>query len=431
MKFKNKVALAAMLGVSLLATACSTGNKTSSSSSSIPTKITKKTTITFWYSLTGTSKSTLENLTKEFEKKNPNIKVQLQNQGGNLGDLQSKLVSGLQSPKNLPTITQAYPGWLYSAAQNKMLVNLTPYVNNKEIGWGSYSNSKIKSALWDGAKINGTQYGVPFNKSVEVLFYNKTLLDKYGVKVPKTMSELKKASQEIYEKSEHKVKGVGFDSLNNYYMLAMKEKGIDFNKKLNFASSESKAVINYYADGVKDGYFMMAGTEKYMSTPFDSGKVAMFVDSTANEAYVKSGLTQGNEYGIAARPSSINVQQGTDIYMFSKATKLQRTAAFKYLKFLTSKASQTTWANKTGYMPVNTDVLDSASYKASKTSKVPAILEATTKKLYYLPVTKNSESAYDQINANMQTILADAGKKKNWTSDVTTGQSKLTAAWKQ
>lgn len=98
--------------------------------------------------------------------------------------------------------------------------------------------------------------------------------------------------------------------------------------------------------------------------------------------------------------------------MFSKATKLQRTAAFKYLKFLTSKASQTTWANKTGYMPVNTDVLDSASYKASKTSKVPAILEATTKKLYYLPVTKNSESAYDQINANMQTILADAGKRK-------------------
>lgn len=231
MKFKNKVALAAMLGVSLLATACSTGSKTSTSSSTIPTKVTKKTTITFWYSLTGTSKATLENLTKEFEKKNPNIKVQLQSQGGNLGDLQSKLVSSLQSPKNLPTITQAYPGWLYSAAQNKMLVNLTPYVNNKEIGWGSYSNSKIKSALWDGAKINGTQYGVPFNKSVEVLFYNKTILDKYGVKVPKTMAELKKASQEIYEKSEHKVKGVGFDSLNNYYMLAMKEKGIDFTKK--------------------------------------------------------------------------------------------------------------------------------------------------------------------------------------------------------
>lgn len=431
MKFKNKVALAAMLGVSLLATACSTGSKTPTSSSTIPTKVTKKTTITFWYSLTGTSKATLENLTKEFEKKNPNIKVQLQSQGGNLGDLQSKLVSSLQSPKNLSTITQAYPGWLYSAAQNKMLVNLTPYVNNKEIGWGSYSNSKIKSALWDGAKINGTQYGVPFNKSVEVLFYNKTILDKYGVKVPKTMAELKKASQEIYEKSEHKVKGVGFDSLNNYYMLAMKEKGIDFTKKLNFASSESKAVINYYADGVKDGYFMMAGTEKYMSTPFSSEKVAMFVGSTANEAYVKSGLTQGNEYGIAARPSSINVQQGTDIYMFSKATKLQRTAAFKYLKFLTSTASQATWANKTGYMPVNTDVLDSASYKASKNSKVPAILEATTKKLYYLPITKNSECAYDQINANMQTILANAGKKKSWNSDITTGQSKLIAAWKQ
>lgn len=38
MKFKNKVALAAMLGVSLLATACSTGSKTPTSSSTIPVK---------------------------------------------------------------------------------------------------------------------------------------------------------------------------------------------------------------------------------------------------------------------------------------------------------------------------------------------------------------------------------------------------------
>lgn len=145
-------------------------------------------------------------MTKEFEKKNPNIKVQLQSQGGNLGDLQSKLVSSLQSPKNLPTITQAYPGWLYSAAQNKMLVNLTPYVNNKEIGWGSYSNSKIKSALWDGAKINGTQYGVPFNKSVEVLFYNKTILDKYGVKVPKTMAELRRLAKKFMKRANIRLK---------------------------------------------------------------------------------------------------------------------------------------------------------------------------------------------------------------------------------
>ncbi len=432
MKFSHKIITASAIVLAALGlAACSNNQQNNNSSSTIPTAVNKKTTITFWYSLTGTSQSALKKLTADFEKANPKITVKLQSQGGNYADLQSKLTSSFQSPKDLPTITQAYPGWLYNAAKNKMLVNLTPYVNNKKIGWGSYKNSKIQSGLWNGAKIGGVQYGVPFNKSVEVLFYNKTLLDKYGVKVPTNMNELKSASEKIWAKSHHKIHGMGFDALNNYYMLAMKENGVDFNKKINFASPLSKKVINYYANGVKEGYFMQAGTEKYMSTPFDNAQAAMFIGSTANEAYLKQGLNKKYQYGIAARPSKMNIQQGTDIYMFKKATALQKTAAFKYLKFLASAKSQLYWARQTGYMPANSDVLNSAAYKSDKNSKVPAILADTAKNLYFLPVTKNATTAYDQVNANMQTILAQAGKKQSWNQDVNTGKSKLTAAWNQ
>ena len=434
MKFYKKLALvsAAALGLVGLSACSNNNNSSSSSSAKIPTKISKKTTVNFWYSLTGTSQSALKKLTKDFEKKNPNITIKLQSQGGNYSDLQAKLVSGLQSPKDLPTITQAYPGWLYNAAKNNMLVNLTPYVNNKSVGWGSYKNSAIKKALWDGANIGGTQYGVPFNKSVEVLFYNKTLLDKYGVKVPSNMSQLASASAEIYRKSHHKVRGMGFDALNNYYMMQMKETyGKDFNKNLNFATKDSVKAINYYANGVKAGYFMQAGTQKYMSTPFNNGQVAMFIGSTANEAYLKQGLKKGYVYGVAARPSQMNVQQGTDIYMFKKASAMQKAAAFKYLKFLTSKSSQLYWAKQTGYMPVNTAALNDSAYQQAKNSKIPAILSKTSKKLYFLPVTKNSITAYDQVNVNMQNILAKASKGQNWTSDIKAGKAKLDASWKQ
>ena len=431
MKFKSKIATIGSVALALLGLSACSNKQQKSSSTKIPTNITKKTTVTFWYSLTGTSKSALEKLTADFEKKNPNIDIKLQSQGGNYSDLQAKLTSSFQSPKNLPTITQAYPGWLYNAAKNKLLVNLKPYITNQEIGWGSFAKTGIQSGLWDGAKINGVQYGVPFNKSVEVLFYNKTMFDKYHVKVPTNMEELKTASQTIYEKSKHKVSGMGFDALNNYYMLSMKEKGYEFDNKLDFASAPSKAVINYYADGVKAGYFMQAGTQKYMSTPFDNGQVAMFIGSTANEAYIKQGLNKKYEYGVAARPSKMNVQQGTDIYMFNKATASQKSAAFMYLKFLASKSSQLYWAQQTGYMPANTSVLNSDVYKANKDSKIPAILGQTAKNLYFLPVTKNATSAYDQVNANMQTILAQAGKKASWSNAITTGKAKLDASWKQ
>ncbi|WP_156402484.1 extracellular solute-binding protein, partial [Lactobacillus psittaci] len=129
MKFARKLAVAGMTALTVLGTvACSNGNSSSKSSSSVKIpKVTKKTTVVFWNAMTGVQQSTLQSLTKEFEKKNPNITIKLENQGA-YTDLQAKINSTLQSPNNLPTITQAYPGWLYNAAKNKMLVDLKPYI---------------------------------------------------------------------------------------------------------------------------------------------------------------------------------------------------------------------------------------------------------------------------------------------------------------
>ena len=197
MKFIKKLAVAATTAATLFATIAG-GLSSTVSADSIPTKVTKKTTITFWNGMSGNQQKALQTLTQEFEKENPNITVKLENQG-QYKDLQSKITSTLQSPKNLPTITQAYPGWLYNASKNDLLVDLKPYINNSKIGWGSAAKSGIKPSLMKGAQINGTQYGIPFNKSVEVLVYNKTMLDKYGVKVPTTMAQLKSAAKTFYE----------------------------------------------------------------------------------------------------------------------------------------------------------------------------------------------------------------------------------------
>ena len=137
MKFTKKFAAVAVAALALVGTTACSNSKSNDSSSSksadIPTKITKKTTVVFWHGMTGTQEKTLQSLTKDFEKKNPNITVKLENQG-KYTDLQAKINSTLQSPNNLPTITQAYPGWLLNAANSKRLVDMTPYINNSKIG---------------------------------------------------------------------------------------------------------------------------------------------------------------------------------------------------------------------------------------------------------------------------------------------------------
>lgn len=431
MKFSKKLAVLAAAGLALMGTAaCSNGNS-SSSSSKIPSKITKKTTVVFWHGMVGVEQSTLQKLTKEFEKKNPNITVKLESQGTYI-DLQAKINSTLQSPNNLPTITQAYPGWLWNAAKNKMLVNLTPYINNKNVGWGSAKASDIRSGLLKGAQIQGTQYGIPFNKSIETLTYNKDMFKKYGIKkVPTTMAELKSVSETIYKKSHHKVVGAGFDTLSNYYVLGMKNAGVDFSSKINFSGSTSKSVINYYADGIKKGYFRVAGSAHYLSGPFANEKVAMFIGTSAGEGFVKQGVGKKFTYDVAARPGKYSMQQGTDIYMFNHATAEQKAAAFKYIKFLVSKSSQLKWANATGYIPVNNSVINSAAYKSNTSLKLPAKLSTVMKHLYSVPVEKNSDAAYAQLDSIMQTILSAAQKHQNVNNAINEGKQKFDAAWKQ
>jgi ABC-type glycerol-3-phosphate transport system substrate-binding protein len=59
-----------------------------------------------------------------------------------------------------------------------VLVDLKPYMDDDTIGWKDAE--PIREVLLDGAKIDGKQYGIPFNKSTEMLFYNADLLKEYG-----------------------------------------------------------------------------------------------------------------------------------------------------------------------------------------------------------------------------------------------------------
>ena len=436
MNFGKKLAALAVAGLALVGTAaCSNGGSSSSSTSDtnkIP-KVTKKTTVVFWHGMQGQQETTLKKLAKEFEAKNSNIKIKLEQQG-DYDNLQAKLTSTMQSPKNLPTITQAYPGWLQSAAKNKMLVNLTPYINNKEVGWGSVAASEIKQGMLDGAQINGTQYGIPFNKSIEVLIYNPDMLKKYGItKVPSTNAELKQAAQTIYQKSNHKVVGAGFDNLNNYYVLGMKNEGQNFSSKVDFTGKESSRVLDYFVKGEKAGYFRMPGSDKYLYVPFTNQKLAMFVTSSSTETWIKQAAKKGFKYEVAARPGKYTMQQGTDIYMFSHASAMEKAAAFKFMRFLSSKENQIKWAKETGYIPVNEDATKSAEYKENKEFMLPAKLEdiLSTNSLYSVPVIKNSNAVFSELNPIMQSILSAAQKDRNVNSAIKTGKTKFDAAWKQ
>ena len=401
MKFKKltSLALSAALMTGLM-TGC--GSTKSASTDEIVTEITEPVEITFWHAMNGELEKTLQKLTDKFMESNKNITVTLQNQSS-YPELQQKITATTASPKDLPTLTQAYPHWMVNAMQDELLVDLKPYIDNETIGDKNYNN--ILEGFRTASEVDGKIYGMPFNKSTEVIWYNKTLFDELGLKVPTTFEEFAQTAKTITEKKG--IVGAGFDSLNNFYTTYLKNKGVDFNSETDVTGKESVEAANYYLDGIKDGYFRIAGTDTYLSGPFASETLGMYVGSNAGESFVKQGVNGKFEVGVALYPAESVMQQGTDLYVFSNATAEQRTAAFEYLKFLTSTENQITWGVETGYIPVTEAAISSDEYKNSGSLVASILKEVTSKNLFINDVAQGVDSAYNEARVVMEDILSD------------------------
>ena len=121
------------------------------------------------------------------------------------------------------------------------------------------------------------------------------------------------------------------------------------------------------------------------------------------------------------------MQQGTDIYMFSSASPEQRTAAYLYEKFLTSKDSQIEWAIGTGYIPVRKSAIADAKY-ANSGSAIAPILADATKNLFTIPLTSGMQQASDDVQKSLESVLSGAGDVK---SSLSTLKPTFDSDWEQ
>lgn len=406
----------------LLIVGCSSGTSNGGTTDeSIVTEITEPVEVIFWHAMNGDQEAALTKLTDDFNAANANITITLQNQSS-YQDLSQKLTATMASPSNLPTITQGYTNWFYDAAQDGLLQDISGYISNETIGISDISD--YITGFMDGAKINDVQYGLPFNKSSEVLYYNADMLTEYGISVPTTFDEFIEASKAVYEKSGGTVVGAGFDSLNNYYVTQMINRGHKLDETLDVTSADSVEVINMYLDGIKGGYLRIAGSDKYLSGPFGNELLAMNIGSTAGETYVNEGAEGKFTPGATAVPVEIGIQQGTDIFMFANATAEQKTAAFMYMTYLTNAENQLYWAENTGYLPVRTSVMDGAEYTGLD-SMIAPIAKTITANTYTVPA--NANAVYSEISTMMEAILSQPDA--DLTSTLETYQANIKSLW--
>lgn len=377
MKSMKKIAALSMAALMAFgAVGCSTGktsqDNTAKKTSSISSvKIDKPVTVEFWHAMSGPVLKVLQQFADDFHAKNPNITIKLVAQGNYTG-LSQKLMAAAKANTS-PAMAQAYSTWQTEYISNDLLEDLTPYFNDKTVGMTDKDKKDIIKSFIDDNTWKGKVYGVPFNKSTEVLYYNKTYFDKMNVQIPKTWSDLQKAAKTLTTTIDGKsVTGLGFESsVTGDLATYIKQAGGDYvtaDGKVKFNSAQGKKALQFLYDMVvKDKTARLAGEDGYMSEPFGRGDVAMYIGSSAGTSYVAKGIGTKYQWSTAALPKDVKAAspfQGTNAIIFKSASAEQKLAAWEFAKFLSDKEQTTTWAEKTGYVPVRQSVLSSDEWKS-------------------------------------------------------------------
>lgn len=369
--------LSLLAGVTSLV-ACSSGkteqapSTDSNAKQELVTTIEKPVTIEFWHAMSGTNQEAVDALVEQFNSTigaEKGITVEPVYQGA-YNDLKTKTTAALKSG-SAPAIAQAYPDWVAEYLQSGAVVALDDYIKDSEVGIKDFDDIieayRVENSQYEGGKF----YSLPFNKSTEVLYYNKTFFEENGLTVPTTWDEMEEVSAKIKELTGNPAFGV--DSTQNYFITMVQQFGGKYTNsqgEILFSEDNAKAAIEtleLLKRNTDAGYWRLPGEDKYLSGPFMSELVYMYIGSSAGYSHVSSASF---EVGVAPIPQISNetgavIQQGTNVVVLNQNESQEEIyAAYEFAKFLSSYEGNLFFATNTSYLPIRQSVIDSADYQA-------------------------------------------------------------------
>jgi sn-glycerol 3-phosphate transport system substrate-binding protein len=372
-------------------------------------KASKPVEITMWHWMTVQNETTLQKLTDAFNSSQSAVKVKLVNHidwDQTLADYKAGLGTG-----NLPDIVQLQETDQQQAIDTQSVLPASACAKADH-----YSFADFLPRVTSYYTVRGTQYGMPFNTSGPVLYYNKKAFSTAGLdpnSPPKTLAAVRAAAEKLKAAGVATPLGLKVDPFFMEHWTAMANNlfANDANgrkaraSKTVFDTPTGRQLFNWMSGMVKDG--LAATNPETGPNSFDdlfgirSQSHAMAIDTSAAFSSIKLILSAGKdpniELGVAPMPfpgAKVGkggvIVQGGALYMVNKSTPAKQAASWQFLKFLDQPANVITWAIGSGYMPIRQSSASSAAMQA------------------YWVQNPGSKVAYDQLLAVPSTV-ATAG----------------------
>lgn len=287
-----------------------------------------------------------------FEDAYPNITIDRRSENSN--DVNSTLRLRI-SESSAPDVVPSNQGWsgVGDLASSGLLLNLDPY--SDAYGWNDALPATIlqqSMATADGSNIGqGSQYGMPINQgSFVTAFYNRELLDRLGLDVPKTFDDMVQALETAKAAGEIPIAmGTQDGSPATVVLLALQAaigdgdaiRDFVFAKGASAADTGLEDAAAVYQEWVEKGYF----TPDFAGVP-SSDALQDFVEGEGLFAFWYSGYlpfpdqAQADRFGqflLPRRDGGPLTAVGSSSQNFSVAANTKEAdAAALFLDFLAS-----------------------------------------------------------------------------------------------
>ena len=338
-----------------------------------------ETELTMYYPIAVGGKLTevVDGIVTDFESENPDIKVNAI-YSGNYDDTRVRALSALASgdPAQLAVMFSIDA---YDLIEQDLVMAFDD-ISGVDKSW----LNSFYPALMANGNIEGKTWGIPFQRSTIVAYYNKDLFRAAGLDPeapPTTWDEIISMGKTLTKDGTYglMIPSTGYPYWMFQALAIQNGKEVMSNDGLTTFFDDGTVIdtLDFWKSLSTEHGIMPEGTVEWgtLRQAFLEGKTAMMWHSTGNPTAVKNNASF--DFGVAELPA--NVRKGSptgggNFYVFKDTSAEERSAALKLIEFMTSPEQAAAWSIATGYMGVSPAAYETEALKNYTAEFPPALV---------------------------------------------------------
>lgn len=313
-----------------------------------------RTPITFWHSMAG-STTTVAALADGFNR-SQDLYTVVPKMVGSYPEANTQVIAALRA-KNAPVIFQAEIGFFPRLAEDGALTDMAAFEKTLEPAFAK----DFFPALWNYGVYEGKRFGLPWNASTPVLFFNASQFRARGLKPPTTWSEFASVSKALSSRTAKGFLAIADSWQFEQMVLSRGGQVVTPDGKPNFTSKEVVDALEFLRDAVKSGSAIprSLGEAQFAILDFVRTKAFMAIASIANWPDILP-YSVAFELGAAPLPRGTrNVVPfgGAQLVIMKDSSAEEQAGAWAYWQYLMRPENIVSWTKASYYVPVRRSVL--------------------------------------------------------------------------